>query len=93
MVSRKAPKVIATRCSGRRHDNITVDPIGPGWCKRTMLFLPTSDWPSSTSQVDHNPFEIPENGNLLAVNGEIYNHRCAEERGIERLLIHHSLRL
>ena len=47
------------RSSERRHDNITVDPIGLGWCKQTTQFLPMSDWPLSTSQVDLNPFEIP----------------------------------
>ena len=46
------------RSSERRHDNITVDPIGPVWFKQTTLFLPMSDWPLSTSQVDLNPFGI-----------------------------------
>ena len=47
-----------------------------------MLFLLMSDWPSSTSQADHNPFEIP-NGNLLAVNGEIYNHRALKKGALK----------
>ena len=58
------------RSSERRHDNITVDPIGPVWFKQTTLFLPMSDWPLSTSQVDLNPFGIPRAGRFWRSMGK-----------------------